>query len=333
MEISNSLHRAGGESSLPSPPPRTRIGFYAYLAPFVLVPLLIFAGALLIVPTRWFAMRSHSPYIPTVGYGSRLHNVNCPITIYGDSTAMVGVNPRLIQERTGLATCNISELIGMTMVFDTMVLDQFLANNPRPRMIVFLYAPENMDPQSQRNNPEMSKFEAIRYRFQQPNQLLGLMHVMRHPDDFFSWAERGARMSFSAIFAKPFPPSVRDARFKTLGQFKLGDSDLLSCSYPSRPVAPNASWIQSLRSRYNRDGTTVLVDVMPIPNCDPDIAYFRHALSGLIDNQLETLPVTDYDSGGGGGRHANARGSVPLSNMIADQILDRLHASPTIGAH
>jgi len=331
VELINIVRDADENVSLQSSDGK-RLRLWAYLAPLLAVPLLVLAAAILVVPTDWFAMRSHSDYLATVGYGADLRNSNCPITIYGDSTAMVGINPQLIQKRTGLATCNIAEVEGMTMLFDTIVLDKFLQQNPRPRFLVFLYSPENLDPQSQRNNPEMSKFEAIRFRFQQPDKLVAMIELMRHPEDFFLWAERGTRMAIHGIFTKPFPAQIRLIRQKTLGQLALNEPDLLSCAYPRRTVPPNRAWVQSLRSRYNIEGTTVLVDAMPLPECDPDLAYFRSELSGVIDNHLEAFSVNDYYAGGGGGRHANSRGAVPLSNMVADQILSRLHSGPTIGA-
>jgi hypothetical protein len=333
MQVTDSVHNASGDGAVVISPAK-RMRLCMYLAPLVLTPLTILVAAIFIVPTDWFAMRSHSDYILTAGYGSQLHNADCAVTIYGDSTAMVGVNPKQIAERTGLSTCNVAEVVGMTMLFDTMVLDQFLARNPRPRFIVFLFAPENFDPQSQRNNPEMSKFEAIRYRFKQPQKLLGVMQLMRHPEDFFLWSERGIRMAVGEIFTKPFPPETRVIRFKSLGQLQLKEPDLVSCSPHSLAVEPDKQWVQSLRSEYSGEGTTVLVDAMPLPTCDPDLAYFQRTLSGVIDNRLGSLPAADYYSGASSvGRHANAHGSVPLSNMIADQILDRLHSSSTIGAH
>ncbi len=72
-----------------------------------------------------------------------------------------------------------------------------------------------------------------------------------------------------------------------------------------------------------------MIDAMLLPQCDPGLSYFQRELSGLIDNRLDSLPMSDYYNGG---RHVNPTGSVPLSNMIADQVLDRLHVDPVPGA-
>jgi hypothetical protein len=320
---------SGGDHGV-SAPASNRLSLYLYLTPLVGLPLLILVAAILIVPSDWLAEHSGNPFLVTLGYGGMLRNTSCDILVYGDSTAMIGVNPAVIRNRTGLSTCNIAETEGMTMVNGTMILDQFLEHNPRPRFLVFMYSPEGLDPQTQRHNTEVTTFEAVMYRFRQPNKLADLVAVMKHPDDFFSWAEHGIRMSMSAISAKPLSPDIKLTRFKTFGQSPLNNTPLISCSYSRHNTPPDKAWVNGLRSKYSTNGTTVLFDAMLLPDCDPDVAYFRAQLPGVIDNQVGTLPMADYFNGG---RHVTPIGSVPLSNMIANQILDRLHAPPDAGAN
>jgi hypothetical protein len=315
-----------------SPAPATtgsRFRLYLYLAPLVLIPIMILAFAILVVPTEWFAEHSGDPFLVTEGYGSQLHNADCRITIYGDSTAMIGVNADLIRERTGLSTCNIAETEGMTMINGTMVLDQFLKQNPPPQFVVFLYAPEDLDPRSQRRNAAVTTFEAVTYRFRQPNKLLSLIALMQHPEDFFSWAIHGARWAIDSTFSKPLPAETRLLRIRTHGQSALKDHTMTSCMELPPTSPPDRAWINALRSKYSANDATVLIDAMLLPECDPGLTYYPHELSGLIDNQVSALPISDFYSGG---RHVNPTGSVPLSNMISDQILERLHAGQTIGA-
>ena len=328
MAASDIMQDSREESSVPTHP-GTSLQLYLYLAPLILIPILILTFAIFVVPTERFAEHSGDPFLVTLGYGSQLRNADCRITIYGDSTAMIGVNPDLIQKRTGLSTCNIAETEGMTMINGTMILDQFLEHNSPPQFLVFLYAPEDLDPQSQRSNAAVTAFEAVTYRFRQPNKLLSLLALMRHPDDFFSWAIHGARWGMDSFFAKPLPPDIRLLRFKTHGQSALKDHTMTSCMGLPRTTPPNRAWVNALRSKYGANGTTVLVDAMLLPECDPGLAYYPHELSGVIDNRISSLPMSDFYNGG---RHVNPTGSEPLSGMIADQILVRLHAGQPIGA-
>ncbi|WP_263352869.1 hypothetical protein [Acidicapsa acidisoli] len=329
MVASDIKHDTGGEIPAPAPV-HSRFRLLFYLAPLVLIPILIIVFAILVVPSERFAAHSGDPFLMTLGYGAQLRNADCRITIYGDSTAMIGVNPELIQQRTGLSTCNIGETEGMTMINGTMVLDQFLEHNPAPQFLVFLYAPEDLDPQSQRSNTQVSTFEAVTYRFRQPNKLLSMVALMRHPEDFFSWAIHGARWAMDSVVAKPLPPETKLLRFKTHGQSALKDHTMTpeSCANLPRLSPPNRAWVSGLRSKYAVNGTTVLVDSMLLSECDPGLKYYPRELSGVIDNQISALPVPDFYSGG---RHVNPIGSVPLSTMIADQINERLQAAQTRG--
>jgi hypothetical protein len=291
---------------------------------------MILLAANVIVPTSWFARRAHGQYLMTMGYGAQLHNTSCDVAIYGDSAAMIGIYPEIIARRTGLSTCNLAEFEGMTMLNDTMVLDQFLDHNPRPRFIIFLYCPESMNPQSQRHNPIVSRFEAVTWRLRQPHRLAGLIVLMRHPEDVFAWAGHGVRLTLQGLFSRPYPLEVMDLRSKTFGRVPIKDPPLTSCDYPSNASVPDKRWMNGLRARYGRNGTTVLIDATLMPECDRDLVYFRNALAGLIDNPIDTLPIADYYMGG---RHVNATGSVPLSNMVANQVLKHLAASPSVGAN
>jgi hypothetical protein len=294
-----------------------------YLAPFVAVPFLIVVMAILIVPTDWFAEHSQDPFLVTLGYGAQLRNADCQILIYGDSTAMFGLNPDFIRKRTGLSTCDIAENEGMTMVNGTLLPDLYLRHNPRPRFLVFMFAPEAFDPRSQRGNPVVTTFEAVTFRFRQPGKLASFFALMRNPEDIFNWAEHGVRWMLRAFHSKPLPEETKLLRVRTMGRVPFSDASLTACNYPRHNNPPDRAWVQSLRSKYGRDGTTVLIDSDLLPDCDPDVGYFRRELSGVIDNQVDTLPVSEFTWGG---RHVNPDGSVPLSNMVADQILDLIHS-------
>jgi hypothetical protein len=327
MVASDIQQETSGESPVLASP-GSRLRWYLYVAPLILVPILLLVFAIVVVPTDWFAEHSGDPFLLTLGYGALLHNADCKIVIYGDSTAMIGVNPDLIAQRTGLTTCNIAETEGMSMINGTMVLDRFLENNPRPRYLVFFYGPEDLDPESQRRNTAVTTFEAVTWRFRQPHPLLSVLALMRHPEDFFSWAIHGARWAIDSLHTKPLPPETRLERFKTHGQSFLKDPVMKDCTLAPQLAAPDRDWVAGLRSKYAAAGSTVLVDAMMLPDCDPGIAYYKRELAGVIDNQIEALPVSDFHAGG---RHATPTGSVPLSRSIAEQIIRRMNTESSTG--
>jgi hypothetical protein len=295
-----------------------------YLLPLILLPLLLPVAAVLIVPTAWFARHSGISYLVTVAYGATLHDANCQVVIYGDSTAMLGIDPERVRQLTGLSTCNIAEYMGITMLEGTRLVDQYLERNRRPRYLIFNYAPEDLNPDQQYGNTNIHLFEAITYTLRQRGRWANLL--LRHPGEFLDWSCRGLRIaaekavtkpSESAV-TKPFSPEIQYLQNRTVGRMVPDDAHALSsCSYVSNFSAPDKNWIELLRSKYGRDGTTVLIDATPIPACDPNLAFFLGKLSGVIDNRIDTLPVNDFLEGG---RHTTTAGSVLLSERIASQI-------------
>ncbi len=302
-----------------------------YLLPLILSPILLFVAAYFIVPSNWLALRAGNTYAANLGYGATLYGVDCQVVVSGDSSAMVGVDPGVIRRRTGLKTCNIAEFEGMTILNGTMVVDRYLAQNARPRFLVFLYAPEDFDPQSQRR--EVGMYEAVTWRVGQPqHRLSNLLAVIRHPDEFFAWAEQGMRLAVERVPSKAAPPETRQFRAERQGQLPIHAPPLTECPSGRRPHSdPDRKWVSGLRSKYGGQGITVLVDSTPMPPCDPDLAYFQQRLPGVIDNPVETLPVEMFTTDGR--LHANAAGAARISSMIADQIIQRMSGDSATGAH
>ncbi len=296
---------------------------WIYLLPIVSAPLAVLLFALLIVPTNWFLRKAGAsfPYLMNTGSGADVRNADCQVVIYGDSTAMYAINPEIIQRRTGLTACNIADIEGETIINGTLILDQYLQKNKRPQFILFFYTPEGMNPQALRSDPVITKFEAVTYRLRQPHRFTSLVVLMRHPEDVFSWAEHGMLVAIESVFSKPPKSKGKHFQYRPMGQIDAGAKPLLGCTYGSHADHPDKEWVTGLRSEYGTQGTIVLVDAMYLPECDPDVSYFQHELSGVVDDSIKTLPVSDYYVGG---RHVKIPGSVPISNMVADQILQRL---------
>jgi hypothetical protein len=328
MVASSGVDERTGERRSPVPP-ATRRRLYLYLLPLVGTPFLLLTAALLILPSQWYALRSQNTYLINVAYGAKLYGENCQVLVYGDSSAMVGVDPSVIRARTGLSTCNIAEFQPMTMLNGTMLLDTYLEHNAPPRFLVFLFAPEDLDPQSQRFN---GPFEAIVYRMRRPHRLSSLADLaLHHPNELMAWVEQGLRFTLVNLFSKSASPEIQHLRERTHGQLPMSSPSRTACDSLVRNAPPDKAWVAGLRSKYAEGGTTVLVDATPLATCDPSLSFFKQQLPGVIDNRMETLPVSAYVVDGR--LHVNAGGAALLSNMLADQIEEHLRSESLAGAH
>src|SRR6476660_8310345 len=73
-----------------------------FCAAIVLLPCLLLLLAFPIARTEEFALRSQDLYLTNLGYGLTLDHAKCDVMIYGDSSALTGIDPAVIEQQTGL---------------------------------------------------------------------------------------------------------------------------------------------------------------------------------------------------------------------------------------
>lgn len=298
-----------------------------YLLPIVALPLLMFVSAFCIVPTQWFRLHSGNAYLANLGYGATLFNRNCQVLIYGDSSALVGLDPAVIQQQTGLATCNIAEFEGVTLVSHTFPVDTFLEHNPRPRFVIFLYTPEDLSIPSDWTSFDVGTFEAVTFQMERARNLNTAVLLASHPSVTFGWAEQGLRMLVEHIHSSPVSFDAAHIRDTTNGQLPITGTTVAKCDGDLRDRLPDEGWINNLRNRYGTNGTRVIVDATPTVDCDPSLQFFQQHLDGLIDNTpYKTIPLSSFSSDGR--LHANQQGSRLISTMVANQIIGQLYQAP-----
>jgi len=305
-----------------------RAANWLYLLPILVFPLALLIAAFFVVPSRWFELRSGSSYLASLGYGTRLHNRTCDILIYGDSTAMIGIDPAILEQRTGLSACNISEYAGITLINHMLPVDDFLAHNPRPRFIVFLYAPDSLNlPHSW--SKRISTFEGISYLIERQPAGKAALLLASHPLESIAWAEAGMRLAVTHFLSQPFPESTEHLRDATGGRFPIPESTRSACD-PATDYRdlPDPAFVSGLRARYGQGGTQVLVDATPTAPCDPNLAFYKQHLDSFIDNKpYSTIPLSAFSTDGR--LHVNHEGIGILSDMVAGQIIAL--AKPTGG--
>jgi hypothetical protein len=294
---------------------------YLYFLPLIAGPVLLVLAAFLILPTPWFALHAQDPWMFGLGYGAELKHADCQVVIYGDSTGEVGIVPEIIRQRTGLKTCNIAQEQGLIALSGDFVLHDYLRQNVPPRILVFMYSVEDMNPQSAHVNH--SVFEGLTYQMGRNHRITTLARLWRTPEDAFRWTYKGLHMAIVDGRTKPAPEGMLTERERTMGRLALVDLRMKNCSNMSKTLAPDAAWIRGLRTLYSSPPTAVLIDLMPIPECDAGYPLLQRRFAGLIDNQVKQLPDSYYFRDG---LHVDDDGAAVLSEQVAAQIIQRMHA-------
>ncbi len=289
-----------------------------YVFAVVAFPFVLIVGTLFWMSLPVYARHAQYPYLADTGYGMRLKHADCDVVVYGDSTALVGVVPKVIEERTGLKTCNVAEVAGVQVTNGMMVLDTYLQNNRAPRFIVFTYAPENLNDAV--NWTEVSTFEGEFFRLKYRPDAAFWKASLRDPNELITDAELGFRTGVQWLFKSKLPDDILQIRDTTHGRVPEPGPAFTSCPPVLAVRAPDPKWLGYLRQRYGVNGTRVLVDVTPTPACDPSRSFYEQRFTpGLIDNTLGTMPLEMYTYTGR--LHTTDAGAEEISRRIAEQIL------------
>ena len=264
-----------------------------------------------------------------------MKNRNCDVLIFGDSTAMTGVNPDVVERETGLKTCNISVTNAVLAVTGNLALNQYLANNPKPRVLLVQFSPDDFQRENRTWNQTIyaeGLLELLRHGT--PQQIRTVL--LSHPQQSITFA--GYAAGFSAFYA------IKDVWFHITRLRPEEDSVIVRNGFFTPPAAARTycdtagSVVQTsqtsfphlladeYRTGYSNRSGVVLVNVAPIPSCDQNLSAFRKQLDGVTSNSLLSLPIGLFNDQ----RHYTAVGSTIVSRLIAQELNEVASQSPSV---
>ena len=254
-----------------------------------------------------------------------MRNQRCDVLVFGDSTASIGVDPRILTAETGLSACNIASTRPIVDDLGTLPVDAFLAHNPAPRIIVLQFGPELF---FRGNNWEHNgPYAPMVMLARDVPTLMALTLMLRHP------AETTQFVFF--IVRRALIPPTFDPRQQQLYDHDVASLEashgMLPLDYPpTRACLPtpvelhgplDTRWIQQLRARYQTASTQVLLKASPIPVCDVQLQTFQQQLAPYMDENVEPLPIPSFLHDD---RHPSIAGAEQESHQLADALRSRL---------
>jgi len=301
-----------------------------YATLFVCMQVGALVALLCVMARPWFLTHDGYPGIYQAGYGMRLVHADCDVVVYGDSSALTGLDPQLIAKITGLKTCNIAEARGVEDVVGyRFPLDAYLQNNKRPRFILMMLGAPSFVP----GKKPFTAFstEGMIYALQYDHGREMLQGFRRRPTwvvNFMFWAaENMLENQWKQLWpwTRRVEVDTRKQRAERDGIWPFPLPPEVNCDY-SRPesgtVARNAADVAETRERYAVDGTHVIIDISPISNCNPNEGMYRKQLDGLHDNALVALPMPYFNMTD---VHFSPKGQAYISTQAANQILALMH--------
>jgi hypothetical protein len=310
--MDGSLGTEIGNSSLK--PTISHSRYLLYILLMLIIPALFLASSVPIVRSKSFPVESGDPFLMHPDYAFSLRHVDCEVVIYGDSTALTGLDPTVVSRATGLKTCNIAQAQSIVEILGMLALDTYLRNNAPPRFIVMQFAPETLS----RGRSDIFWPEGLTLLLRKKSLLEALPTFLRHPVRAYQFSIWANKAKFASLITSPPDFGSMEAVFRSHGGLLILPKSAETHCFNNIPYAPpTAEWVRTLKDKYAKNRTRVLIDVSPLPSCSPIAALVADGTRNVTDNSLKLFPIglfCDLD------RHLTLEGAERASLQLAEQL-------------
>jgi hypothetical protein len=322
--------------SVPAPPMTPRELSRRYCLLLLILPLLAIPAGIGLGASDFFLRHGASVWVQSNDAVFQMRGRECDVLVFGDSTAMTGINPDVVERNTGFKTCNISVTNSVLAVTHNLTLNRYLAHNARPRVLLIQLSPDGFEPESnswrQTVYPE-GLLELLRHG--SPAEIRQVL--LRHPQESIAFS--GYALGFTAY------SGIKDLWFHATHLRSLEDSLTIRNGFFTPPAPPSTacepgatfsnpqaggdfprSLVKGFQQQYAGRSGIVLVNVAPIPSCDQNLAAFSSQLNGVTSNSLTPLPINLFNDP----RHYTAVGSAIVSRLVAQELNAVARRNPQI---
>lgn len=256
-------------------------------------------------------------------------NQNADIVIFGDSSAFIGIDPRILEQQLGMKALLLPNTIGSLPIVSDLPLRRYLATHARPRLLIFYFSPWNLDYN-----------HAKKVRFFEGEEMI-LRHGNREEIRKFAWQHPTEALFFPFRFYNAYGKAIVYSIFRhpapapdlTASRGHMDDKDPFPkiaepCTLPGKLFQDTSeSSVQELADKYKAQ-VPELVYMAPVPRCSNVEAALHQSFSGLHAAPPVVLPPSDFV---GDLYYAHIKpASVPVaSRLLLEAVKQRLGSSPT----
>ena len=288
--------QAGAPNAAP-PPSRRRFGWYLFL--LLLIPAIFFPLPFWIARLPSYEHWSTSQWTPMLEYAYDVHTPlgqSADVVLFGDSSAFIGIDPKILNQRLGIRSLVLPDSIGSIPVTGDAPLRSYLAHNPPPRLLVLYFSPWNLD---FAHIPKFRLFEGEEMLLRHGTAHEIAEFTLHHPTEMLQFPFRlystfGPKMLHAALHHVNREQETADA---------LGHADYnearpslnASCSIPAEYLSQTGmSSVEELLRRYSTVNTRVMVYIAPIPGCRNSAVAADRSYAALGAAPPRVLPPHDF---------------------------------------
>ena len=311
-------------STPPGAAPATQAPFRRFFFWLFLLPAVLYLTAIPLVRTPGYFRWAPSHYGPVLDFGFNTQHQNADLVIFGDSSAFLGIAPRLIDRELKLKSVVLPNTIGSLPVLGDAALEFYLAHNPRPRLIVLYFNAWDLDFE---HVPEQHLYEGeeLLLRHGTPAQIAGF--TREHPLELAAFPFR-SYTSLGPTVLKSLLHGVDREQQTALAGGHADDTEdypplTPSCTLPPREAAPQRTdTVRALAAKYQARGYNVAVYLAPVPACSNASLFAGQTYNGLALAPPAVLPATDFLADGLYG-HMEPGSVAAASKLFAETLRSR----------
>lgn len=275
----------------------TRLGravYLRYLLWAIPLPLLVWASAFFLVCSKGFERWDPTQWGATLEFPFAANAPNADVVIFGDSSAFLGIDPRILNARLGIRSVVLPGTVGSLPVIGDLPLRSYLAHHPRPALLVLYLSPWNLDFD---HMAPARLFEGQEMLFRHGTAGEILRYNLRHPMEFIVFPLRlystfGSRMIKAMLHGKSREVDTAARLGHAPYTERFGPLDNL-CELPSGYLkSAGMQTVEAMRARYAAQGIPVMVYMAPVPRCANASAFLQRSYGALNAEAPALLPPT-----------------------------------------
>lgn len=267
-----------------------------YLALVLVLPALFYPLPFLLVQLPSYEQWSASQWTPMLEYSFDERPKNADVVIFGDSSAFLGIDPRILNRQLGIRSVVLPDTVGSIPVTGDQPLRSYLAHNPPPRLLILYFSAWDLD-FSQIDSARTFEGQEMMFRHMTRREIWS--YTAHHPAEILQFPFR----LYSTFGPKIVKAALHHVHREEETAQALGHVDYTepvepltaACRIPAKymDVTGSAS-VQDLKRRYSTPATQVMVYLAPSPDCVNSSPLLQRSFASLGASPPVLLPASDF---------------------------------------
>ncbi len=301
---------------------RQYIRFFLWLFSF---PAIFYLSAIPLVRMPSYERWGLSHWGPMLDFPWHSQGLNADVVVFGDSSAFLGVDPRLVDSQLHIRSVVLPNTVGSLPVNGDQALEYYLAHNTKPCLIVLYFTAWDLDYAASKD----TRFYEGEEMLLRHDTIAQIAHfAIAHPLELPAFPLRNYSTVGPPILKTLLRGDDREARTAAA----LGHVDYTEdyppispdCQLPARFLnADKTASVQALAQKYRAHGYEVAVYLAPIPACTNAAHFASQTFNGLAVAPPATLPPPSFKQDGFYA-HMTPESVAASSRLFANAIASRI---------